>query len=60
MVASKPQKNSKGENIAESFDSTYSDEIKDHLNKVNMDAWYYIYGNYVNPTSKKDQEKSVS
>jgi len=42
-------------NLNDSFDSSYSNEIKDHLSKVNMDPWYYIYGNYVNPPSKKNK-----
>lgn len=42
--------------INDSFDSFYSDEIEEHLGKVNMDPWYYIYANYVNPTLKKDKD----
>ena len=27
-------------------------EISDHLDTVNMDAWYIIYGKYINPKVK--------
>ena len=27
--------------------------IQEHLESVNMDAWYYIYQVYVNPKNKK-------
>jgi hypothetical protein len=50
---SKKQSESEDETIDDSFDSSYSEEIKEHLDKVNMDPWYYIYTNYVNPASKK-------
>jgi len=39
--------------VNNSLDSSYSDEIQEHLSRVNMDAWDVIYGNYVNPPSKK-------
>lgn len=55
---SKPKKEDDLEKdpINDLFDSSYSDEIKDHLSMINMDPWYYIYANYVNPTPKKDRE----
>jgi len=31
----------------------HSNEIKDNLDNVNMEPWYYIYEKYVNPTKKK-------
>ena len=31
--------------------------ISDHLALVNMDAWYYIYENYVNPKVKSTEKK---
>jgi len=37
--------------------SLHSNEIKDNLDKINMDPWYYIYENYVNPDSKKPKDK---
>jgi len=33
--------------------SLHSNDIKENLENVNMDAWYYIYENYVNPELKK-------
>jgi len=33
--------------------SLHAEEIKKNLDDVNMDPWYYIYENYVNPTTKK-------
>ena len=27
--------------------------IQEHLESINMDAWYYIYQIYVNPQKKK-------
>ena len=27
--------------------------IQEHLESINMDAWYYIYSVYVNPQKKK-------
>ena len=35
--------------------SFHSQEIKDNLNDVNMEAWYYIYENFVNPTLTKNK-----
>ena len=35
--------------------SLHSQEIKENLDSVNMDAWFYIYENYVNPPPKKEQ-----
>ena len=40
----------------DSFDYSYSNEIKEHLNSVNMDPWYYVYENYVNPDLKKRKD----
>ncbi len=28
-------------------------EIREHLDSINMDPWYIIYGKYINPKSKK-------
>jgi len=43
----------------DTFDVSYSNQIMRHLDKVNMDPWYYIYSNYVNsPTKKSDSEKN--
>jgi len=58
MVTSKPKKQDSADKniVTDSFDSSYSNEIKDHLSNVNMDPWYYIYGNYVNPPSKKNKD----
>ena len=54
-ITNNPTKKDNVENniINDSFDSSYSDEIKEHLSMVNMDPWFYIYANYVNPTIKK-------
>lgn len=54
-IQTKPN-NLKDKIINDSFDPSYSNEIQDHLNKVSMDAWSYIYSNYIKPTSKKVQE----
>jgi hypothetical protein len=27
-------------------------EIREHLDSINMDPWYIIYGKYINPKSK--------
>ena len=27
-------------------------EISNHLDSINMDPWYIIYGKYINPKSK--------
>jgi len=37
--------------------SLHSEEIKENLADVNMDAWFYIYENYVNPDLKKNNQK---
>jgi len=37
----------------DTFDWSYSNEIQDYLDSVNLDPWYYIYENYVNPPPKK-------
>ena len=57
-ITNKPTKKDIVENniINDSFDSSYSDEIKEHLSRVNMDPWFYIYANYVNPTLKKNKD----
>ena len=34
------------------------DIIQRHLENVNMDPWYYIYQNYVNPTQKNKDKKN--
>lgn len=33
------------------------DIIQKHLENINMDAWYIIYQNYVNPTHKNNSKK---
>ena len=35
--------------------SLHSQEIKENLDEVNMEAWYYIYENYVNPPPTKNK-----
>jgi len=30
--------------------------IQEHLENVNMDAWYYIYQVYVNPPDKSEKK----
>ncbi len=35
--------------------SLHSQEIKENLGEVNMEAWYYIYENFVNPDPKKNK-----
>lgn len=37
--------------------SLHSEEIKENLDNINMDAWYYIYQNYVNTELKKKAVK---
>lgn len=37
--------------------SLHSEEIKENLNNVNMDPWFYIYENYVNPNPKKSKDQ---
>ncbi len=53
-------KNTKLEDVSTGKDKTtidalHSQEIKDNLDEVNMDAWYYIYQNFVNPPPKKNK-----
>jgi hypothetical protein len=31
--------------------------ISEHLASVNMDPWYYIYENYINPKLKPNEKK---
>ena len=31
--------------------------IQKHLENINMDPWYFIYQNYVNPTHKIEKKK---
>ena len=31
--------------------------IQQHLENINMDPWYFIYQNYVNPTHKNESKK---
>lgn len=38
------------------FDISYSNEMLAHLDKVNMDPWFYVYTNYVNPLQKKESK----
>jgi len=33
--------------------SLHSEAIKENLDHVNMEPWYYIYENYVNPGLKR-------
>ena len=35
--------------------SLHSQEIRDNLSNVNMEAWYYIYENFVNPPPTKNK-----
>jgi hypothetical protein len=61
LVSSKSPKeiNSKSNISNDTFDVSYSDKIIRHLDKVNMEPWFYIYSNYVNPSSKKpDSEEN--
>ena len=30
--------------------------IQEHLKNINMDPWYFIYQNYVNPPEKKKND----
>jgi len=54
----KNQKDSESNETKDSFDMSYSNKILKHLENVNMDPWYYIYSNYVNPTSNKSNSKN--
>jgi len=36
--------------------SLHSDAIKKNLDDVNMEPWYYIYGNFINPELKKKKD----
>lgn len=36
--------------------SLHSKEIEENLDGVNMEAWFYIYENYVNPSPKKSND----
>ena len=50
---------SKSNILNDTFDLSYSEKIIKHLDNVNMDPWFYIYSNYVNPSPKKtNSEKS--
>ena len=31
--------------------------IQEHLENINMDPWYFIYQNYVNPREKSEKNK---
>jgi len=31
--------------------------IQEHLENINMDPWYYIYQNYVNPPEESEKMK---
>ena len=31
--------------------------IQEHLENINMDPWYFIYQNYVNPPEKNEKKK---
>jgi len=60
-ITNKPTKDNVENNIInDSFDSSYSEEISEHLSRVNMDSWYYIYANYVNPTLKNNKDSSIN
>ena len=32
--------------------------IQEHLENINMDPWYYIYQNYVNPREKTEKTQN--
>jgi len=54
VVAISKEKNKNPVDSAVPPDSSlHSNEIKENLDSVNMDPWYYIYENYVNPDLKK-------
>jgi hypothetical protein len=38
--------------VEDEIESEKGKEISDHLDTINMDAWYIIYGKYINPKSK--------
>ena len=55
-IAKNSQKINKIEdNAKDSFDVSYSNKILRHLDRINMDPWYFIYSNYVNPPSKEEK-----
>ena len=43
-------------NDTNTVNSLHSDEIRENLSDVNMDAWNYIYQNFVNPDLKKKEK----
>ncbi|MDH3765526.1 MAG: hypothetical protein OER82_06920 [Nitrosopumilus sp.] len=46
-------KNNSDDTAVTSDSPLHSEAIKENLDNVNMEAWYYIYQNYVNPGLKK-------
>ena len=44
------------EKDAAGAESLHSEEIRENLEGVSMDPWYYIYENYVNPVPKKKND----
>jgi len=36
--------------------SLHSKEIQENLDNINMDPWFYIYQNFVNPSPKKNKD----
>jgi len=32
--------------------------IQEHLENINMDPWYFIYQNYVNPREKSEKKQN--
>ena len=32
--------------------------IQEHLENINMDPWYFIYQNYVNPREKSEKSQN--
>jgi len=46
----------KVDNTDSSDSSLHSDAIKKNLDGVNMEPWYYIYGNFINPELKKKKD----
>mgnify|MGYP005660018089 CR=1 FL=1 len=39
------------------FQNEKGKELSDHLDSINMDPWYIIYGKYINPKSKSSKTK---
>jgi len=55
-IKSRSTKQDNTENKIANDSSLHSEAIKENLDNVNMDPWYYIYENYVNPNPKKNED----